>query len=294
MRSEKNQKQTRLKTWLFTKPLMFAFMCMVLGILFGLIYALIQTFLNFESLIPMYILATLTFILPVCYLIKKLPHEKISQSDFVAITNGAGMISFITSFFVVIIFGLYTPAIKRAFMMFNFSHPILSNILQTTIIFFVIYLIGVAVVSIYAKYKRAVTIGISPLKVILSMPFAFLLMWAPGYLIKNQETKSNLEIKSNWYTQFNKWVLSNFNNTLFVFLVLIFCKCTFTTVPALPVLILSALLLIIYTLWYVKHKPDFIKKINEGYALTAICINIAILIAVVVSLVQVYKNILIA
>jgi hypothetical protein len=59
-------------------------------------------------------------------------------------------------------------------------------------IFVSLYLIGVALSGIYAKYKRATTLGIKPWKVILSMPFAFLLMWTPGYLIKDKDTKSVL------------------------------------------------------------------------------------------------------
>ena len=144
-----------------------------------------------------------------------------------------------------------------------------------------IYLLGVSISGIYAKYKRAITLGTSPWKVILSMPFAFLLMWAPGYLIKDKEIKSETEIKSVWYNKLNKLVLSNFSNTLFAFLLLIFFK---SLIAGTTTLVLTTILLIIYALWYTKHKSDFIKNINNGYALTAVGINLIILLAVVIQL----------
>ncbi len=103
-------------------------------------------------------------------------------------------------------------------------------------------------------------------------------MWTPGYLIKDKEIKSGLEIKSHWYSKLNKWVLSNFGNTLFVFLLLIFFK---SLIAGTATLVLAIISLIIYALWYTKHKSDFIKNINQGYALTAVCINLAILLAVI-------------
>ena len=66
-----------------------------------------------------------------------------------------------------------------------------------------------------------------------------------------------------------------------MFLLLLFFKCV---IAGTATLVLSALLLILYVLWYVKHKSDFIKNINKGYALTAVGINLAILIAVVIQL----------
>jgi hypothetical protein len=158
-------------------------------------------------------------------------------------------------------------------------HPTRFYTLFGVSIFVSLYLIGVTISGIYAKYKRAVTLGITPWKVILSMPFAFLLMWTPGYLIKEKENiKSNLEIKSNWYSKFNKWVLANANNTLFMFLILLFIK---SLGAGITTMIFSALLLVIYALWVTKYKSNFVKNINDGYAMTVVGINIAVLLAVI-------------
>ena len=273
------QTKTTLKSWLLIKPLTFTIWCLLLGVILAFGYSVIQSVFHFESFTPLYILLALTFILPACYVIQKLPHEKMNQNDFVAITNGAGLISIVASLIAVLTIGLSGETLQRNMMTLYILHPSIFYSLLFIVLLTSLYLIGVAISGIYAKYKRATTLGISPWHVILSIPFAFLLMWTPGYLIKDKDTKSGLEIQSNWFKKLNKWVLTNFNNTLFVFLLLLFFK---GVIAGTSTLILSALLLVLYVLWYVKHKSDFIKNINKGYALTAVGINLAILIAVII------------
>lgn len=273
------KEKTKLKSWLLIKPLMFTLWFLILGTILGFAYSFIQSIFNFESMIPLYILCALTFILPACYIIQKLPHEKMGQNDFVAITNGAGFISIIASLVAILTIGFYGENIQRDMLMMYILHPTMFYGILSFVFVTSLYLIGVALSGIYAKYKRATTLGISPWRVILSMPFTFLLMWTPGYLIQDKEIKSELEIKSSWFKKLNKWVLANFNNTLFMFLLLLFFKCV---IAGTATLVLSALLLILYVLWYVKHKSDFIKNINKGYALTAVGINLAILFAVII------------
>ena len=270
--------KTQLKSWLLTKPITFMLWFLILGLILSFGYSVIQSVFNFESMIPLYVLLALTFILPACYMIQKLPHDKMNQSDFVAITNGAGIISIIASLAAILTVGGYGQNIQRDMMILYVSHPTMFYILLSFIMLTSLYLIGLAISGIYAKYKRATTLGLSPWHVILSMPFTFLLMWTPGYLIKDKEIKSGLEIKSHWYSKLNKWVLSNFGNKLFVFLLLIFFK---SLIAGTATLVLAIISLIIYALWYTKHKSDFIKNINQGYALTAVCINLAILLAVI-------------
>lgn len=281
MKKENKQNKTSLQSWVLTRPVMFALWCMGLGILFGLGYALIQTFLNIESMVPIYLLFTLSIVLPTWYLIKKLPDEKMNQNDFVAITNGTSFVSIIASLLTIFGVGFSSYTLQRDIIALYILHPMTFSLLFALTIFVSLYLVGVAICGVYAKYKRATTMGIAPWKVILSMPFSFLMMWTPGYLIKDKDTKSNLNIESNWFNKLNKWVLKNFNNTLFMFLILLVFKGAIT---GLPTLILTALLLAVYALWYTKHKSDFVKNINNGYAMTALGINIAILIAVIVQI----------
>lgn len=268
----------KLRTWLFNKPVFFALSFFILSTILFMICAAIQTFLNFETMIPAFITFVLSFVICTYYVIKKLPHEQMNQNDFVAITNGASIISIITSLASILFIGVYGTQIKQDIMRMYFLHRGLFACLLILFTLIALYLIGLTICNIYAKYKRATTIGISPWRVILSMPFGFLLMWTPGYLIKDK-VKNNMEIKSQWFSRFNKLVLSNSFNTLYTFLFFVLCK---GIIAGLSTFILTCSLLIIYALWYIKHKSDFVKNINNGYALSAVGINVAILLAVLI------------
>ena len=278
MQNKKNSNLIQLKDWLFNKPILFGLSFFIFSALLSLGYALIQTIFNIETIKPLFVLFLVSFVMTAWYVIKKLPHEKMNQNDFVAITNGATLISIITSFIIMLFVGLHGSNLATDAALFYLAHKTLFVILFTLFGLFSLYLVGLAVCGIYAKYKRAQSIGIAPWKIILSMPFTFLLMWTPGYLIKGSNIKNNLEIKSKWYSNFQKWVMTNSANLLFTFLFLMLCRGIIT---GLATFILYASLLVIYALWYTKHKSDFIKNINNGYAMTAVCINIAILIMVV-------------
>lgn len=272
----------QLKQWLFNKPAVFSVMFFGLTIVLALIYSVIQTLFHFEAYTPIYFIFATSFIYSVYCMIKKLPHDKLYQSDFIAITNGASIISIVSSIIAISVFGLYGPLFKSKMMMSYFLHPVIFWTLFLIITFVSLYVLGVAISGVYAKYKRATTIGIAPWKVILSMPFTFLLLWTPGYLIEEKTKKSNLVIKSQWYTRFNNWVMSNFSNILFVFLFFVLAK---AVIAGLSTLIFTGALLMIYALWYTKHKSDFIKKIDDGYALMCIGINLAIIISVILLLI---------
>ncbi len=267
----------QLKQWLLNKPAVFAlmFFCLLTGL--TLVYFFVVSLLHFETLTPLYFILFLSFVYSAYYMIKKLPHDKMPQNDFIAITNGSAIISIISSIIALAVFGIYGPVFQHKMMIMYLSSPILFGIIAFIISLISLYVLGVAISGLYAKYKRATTIGISPWRVILSMPFAFLLTWVPGYLIEEKNKKSNLVIKSKLYNRFNNWVLSSFSNILFVFLFLTFTR---AVIAGIPTLILTAALLVLYALWYKKHKSDFIKNINNGYALTSIGINIAFIISV--------------
>ena len=269
---------SQLKQWLFNKPAVFSVMFFGLITVLALLYSVIQTFFGFNTFTPMYFIFAVSFIYSVYYMIKKLPHDTMHQSDFVAITNATSIISIVSSIIAISVFGLYGPLFQRQMMKLYFFHPVIFGIAFVTITLVSLYILGVAVSGIYAKYKRATTMGIAPWKVILSMPFAFLLLWTPGYLIEEKTKKSNLTIKANWYARFNKWVMSNFSNILFVFLFFVLAK---AVIAGLPTLIYTSALLVIYAIWYKKHKSDFVKNINGGYALACIGINFAMILSVI-------------
>ena len=278
MKTKTSESISQLKTWLWNKPLMFAVFFIGLGLLVSLLFSAFQTIFNLDTLAPMYALGIIALILSAWYLIKKLPHNEMSQKDFIAITNGTTIIAILSTFIALEVIPT-GPSAKAQLAMMYITHS--GAYLATVLLLFLfisMYLLGVAISGLYAKYKRCKSMGISPWKIILSMPFTLFMLWTPGYLIKDKTNNSNLQIKCKWYENFTDWVVSNFNNTLLVFLTLLFFK---SLITGTATTILALVLLAIYTLWYIKHKSDFIKNINRGYALTAVGINIAIILTII-------------
>ena len=280
-RPQKAINTNRLKTWLFDKPVMFALLTFLLNFITGIAYAIVAGIFATQIIWPLIILLTGVFCWTTYYLIKKLPHDTMHRNDFIAITNGCCLISVLIPLISILFLGNDVQLIKYKFMVLYFWHPSIVWLLAIFFILLYLYLLGVAISGVYAKYKRAIELGISKWKVILSMPFAFLLMWTPGYLIPEKKSESNLTIKSKWFNKFNKWVIADKTNTLLVFIVLVLLRNMFA---GMPTLLLTVFLLAIYTLWVLKHKTSFLKNINNGYALTAIAINISAIVVVIYSI----------
>lgn len=271
---------TSLSTWLFKRPVLFTVYYFLIMIGITAIFAAIHSWFNLQDMSVYLLTLLISFLLSAYYfIIKKLPHEDMSRNDLIAISNGQSLIAIVIPFILLAFMGTNPAVFQRNMMMLYLLHPVVFGFLAFSTIILFLYLLGVAISAVYAKYKRAKAIGISAWKIICSMPFTFLLMWTPGYLILEKDKPTNLEIKSRWYTKFNNWVLSDNTNILFTFLLFLLLKNVFA---GLPVLILSAALLIVFALWTLKYKTTLMKNINKGYALTAVLINITMIIVLTI------------
>ena len=119
--------------------------------------------------------------------------------------------------------------------------------------------------------------GISGWKAILTMPFAFMMTWLPGYITSDRKQPS-ITIKSNWYANLNNWVTKNTNNSVCMFLLLFIFSMVFITTH-ISALLFPLMLFAIYMLWKTLAKDSFLPRINRGYIWTAIIINMFMLIS---------------
>lgn len=269
-----------LKTWLFNRPIIFSLLSFGITIAICAIYAVFAAMLNINSTTPLAILLSLGFVWTIYYTIKKLPKHDMYRDDFIAITNGCSGLSILITLLSVMIIGYNANTIQYKLMWMYAFHPTILLIIAILAALLYLYMFGVMISNIYARYKRAVKIGISKYKVIASMPFGFFLTWIPGYLIPEKNQNTNIEIKTKWYSKFNKWVVANSNNTLFAFLMFVLLN---NAMGGAISLLLTGFLLAIYALWNLKYKTTFMKNIDKYYALTAICINMAMLIAIILT-----------
>ena len=97
MKAKKQNTQTpTLLNWLFYKPLLFAVSTFIGVSAVVLLYALIASMLTLSKT-PLIIGGIIVVLYTIYYMIKRLPHEKMPRKDFIAITNGASIISIASS-----------------------------------------------------------------------------------------------------------------------------------------------------------------------------------------------------
>lgn len=266
---------TFLNTWLFKRPIFFSLIYFCVSFVATFITAVISSLLAMNdaaSVKTWAVIMVISLIITAYYvIIKKLPHEEISQPDFVAITNGSSLITLAVPALTLLVIGTNAEVLKHKLLYLYVTHTSMLYIVAVILLFLYFYITGVAISGLYAKYKRATSIGISKWKVILSWPFGFLLSWMPGYLIKGKNIKSNLTIKSKWFKQFNEYTLLSQKNTTFVFLFLLLAS---QIISSLSSLILTIVILLYYGLWNLKYKSDFPRVLNSYYAISSVMINV--------------------
>lgn len=277
---KKSNYSSLLRTWIFDKPAFFAVLSFGIMFIVSLVYALIASVLNLSDSRPLFFLLVISFVWSICYLIKKLPHDEMPRNDFIAITNACCLITTFIPIITLLITGTNIALIKRKLFFMNMHNPGMLWVMFLCVALLYLYVFGLVMSNIYAKYKRAREIGIDNWKIICSFPFSFFLMWTPGYLINDKKNTSKVQIKTHWFSRLNKWIVGNKQNTILAFCILLLLSNMFA---GLSTLLWIGFLLAIYILWYVKHKTKFLKNINNGYALSAVSINIACIIILIIS-----------
>ena len=279
-------KQTTLKTWLFTRPLQFALRMLIL-IVITWIPRLFPT-LN----LPLFNYGTLA--LAVCIfawaaykLAKSLPLKEISQKDFVALVHGY-RITILGTLFIFFCYNALTDHLFSSLWFFKMPQLITRILFESFGLiqaFIPMFILGVALSGLYVKYRRAKIMGLTPWKIILTMPFTFIMSWMPGYLIADKSTKSDLQIKSSWYSKFNAWTTATSINTTFVFLFLILLSNILLTRQS-ATLLFPLILFLVFSLWNSTSKPNFKTNMNRGYAWFAIIINLIMIAFTVYTIYQ--------
>ena len=271
--------KTTLKTWLFTRPIQFTLRMLIVFLLFWLpdIFPVINKIpLSDVVLIS---LGLGTTIWAIYKLVKSLPLSIMPRNDFVAITNGYR----ITLFIALAVWMVVGIAIEQLFRMRVPGARVLPMMYQLSFYLLSMYLLGVSLSGFCVKYVRARIFGMSKWKVILSIPFTFIMAWIPGYLIDDKSNKTNLQINSKWFARFNKWATATQINATFVFVCLILLTNALLTKHPFTIL-LPATLFLIFLIWQGFSKPDLKSKINRGYSWVAIIINIILLVFTIYTL----------
>ena len=267
------KKSQSLLTWLLWHPLKFAL------IAFGLI-VLISAVLNamdvstdgpiaFGVIIAVVIAAAITF--------WYMPRGNMDRRGFIALNNAQTLIATTIFWASAIIIATYQAQITNKLLWMATMQSGMFFTIFVLVGVFYMYLFGVSLTNLYTKYQRCREMGISPWKIILSMPFGFGLLWTPGYLLDDgNKNNSSVTISARWYERLTNWIMSNPIYTTLAFALIVIYSGFFAGFNAALLTLASA---VVFAIWLrIAGLSGFRGAQNRTYAYVAIVVNIAIII----------------
>lgn len=267
------KKSQSLLTWLLWHPLKFAL------IAFGLI-VLISAVLNamgvstdgpiaFGVIIAVVIAAAITF--------WYMPRDNMDRRGFIALNNAQTLIATTIFWASAIIIATYQAQITNKLLWMATMQSGMFFTIFVLVGVFYMYLFGVSLTNLYTKYQRCREMGISPWKIILSMPFGFGLLWTPGYLLDDgNKNNSSVTISARWYERLTNWIMSNPIYTTLAFALIVIYSGFFAGFNAALLTLASA---VVFAIWLrIAGLSGFRRAQNRTYAYVAIVVNIAIII----------------
>lgn len=277
------KKSITLLDWLLWKPIKFSVITFLMMIGVGFIYAVIPSLIfngGTESKSLLTILLAVAFAVSAYLMLRKMPSDNLDRKSFVAINNA--QIFFTSAAFIIstliIVANANTIMLKLLLMPTHSSASFIAIIVVAAL--FYLYLCGLFIANLYLKFRRCRTLGISPWKILCSMPLGFGLLWIPGYILPDvKKGKQTLQLKTKWYNKFTDWVLSNTVNTIIVFIALVTFSGFFFGFNSI---LLTLFLAVIFAIWLnIYGKDGFGKILPHKYASFAIILNIILIICLI-------------
>lgn len=271
------KKNNRLVSWLLTRPALFAVIAFVLmtaaSALAGLLGAPTASTRGVIIVLSAFLGAT-------GWLLRKFPLENLDRRSFVAISNAQTLITsvaFIASTFII----AYNaqPIMMQLLWLESYSPATFLAIIILLALFY-LYLCGIFIGNLYAKYRRIRAMGVSMWKTLATAPFGFCMLWIPGYLMDDAPGRANvMDVRPTWYARFTNWVISRpWHAALVLVVMIIISGFTF----GFNAILLTFGLGLVFAIWSAVTGSQYMRKNIGGiYATTAIIINVITLVATI-------------
>lgn len=267
----------RLSDWLFWRPLKFSGLTFALTTIAMFLYTIFLTSLGVTiSPLPLILIVLCVCIYCTTKLIKKLPQTNMNQVSFIAIHNAQTILYCIYLIISYTILINYTQTNINNLLYSQSAPTPLTSISLILLTLFFLSMFGLLISNIYAKFRRIRAMGIPAYKIILSMPFGFSALWLSGYILPEKDNKKHTEnIKTKWYQNFTKWIISNQANTVLSFILITICSGLLFNFNKTLITILFCL---IFGIWVFQiGAKKFTKQISKGYTNMAIISNILLI-----------------
>lgn len=270
-----NNNNTRLLSWMVSRPIIFALIAFVAMTAATAIAGMIGMSGMFANT-----LGVIALLGAITWLVRKLPAGNLDRRSFVFITNAQTIVTSI-AFIASTIFIFYNAhaIMLRMFWMETHSKPSFVAILVTAALFY-LYLFGIFIGNLYAKYRRIRTMGVGMWKTLATAPFGFCMLWIPGYLMEeNAPTKTDTDINRGWFNRLTDWIISRPSHAAGALVALIIMSgFTFGFNAILLNLGLGALFAVWYAIVGAQKMRD---NLGGVYSTTAIVINILMIAGII-------------
>lgn len=275
----KQQNTKKFSIWTLWSPIKFAAISFGLIASIVFIYGLITHYVYGAAPIPqapLFTLLTIALIVAAFIQIKTLPREKMDRPSFIAIHNTQTAIMsllFLTSSYLIV---RYAQQIMFQLLIMETRISIAFLITITATLLFYLYLLGLNIANIYAKFRRAREMNIPTWKIILSMPFGFAALWAPGYILATSPTKQpTIAPKSKQLQAATEWITQRPAHTIAAFIAVTLLSGFFFGFNSV---LLTFSLTLIFGIWALQRgTKNFTKNMPGKYSSAAVIFNIIML-----------------
>lgn len=270
----------KLSKWLLWSPLKFVISYFLWSVfltvfLIAVIAVTAKTFTNMTTL-TFGVEAALLCIGCTYLMIRDLPHDNLNRDNFVGLINL--QMPIMTLLFLIPMLIIARNPDVALFKLILLSHT--SRLAFVLLIIFIalvyFYVFGLLISSVYAKFRRARTMGIPTWKIICSMPMGFSLIWVPGYLMP--ENKNMDKNQTGKYMSLTRNITKR----------PIICAAVFTAITLLSspffgfnLAMLTLAYALVFCIWVmtIGTKP-MIKNIGGAYSTFAVAANIVMLLVI--------------
>lgn len=272
------KKQNKMSIWLLSRPAIFAvvaFLTMTLAVIVS--GAILPGVANNPLT---FILITAAFAASAFVMVRMLPGDNLDRRSFVALNNAQMAVTsatFISS--TLLIVANARSLMMRLLWMESHSGPTFMIIMIAMALFY-LYLCGIYIGNLYAKYRRIRAMGVPMWKTLATAPFGFCMLWIPGYLMDEKSPRSPaLTLRSKWYSRLTDWVVATPARAAGTLVALILFSGFFFGFSAI---LLTLTMAIIFATWAAFAGAEKMRKnIGGKYATTAIIINILVIIGII-------------
>lgn len=271
--------QSTLSRWNIFAPLKFSGLFFICTTVISFLYMLIFKSFSHANIIPQTPLMTIIFICFIAcayHMFRRLPRTPLDKKSFITLHTSQTLI-------ISTIFILTTLLLANNFNRIIYNLIMLES--QSPVLFFctiiisaliILYITGISLSNLYAKFWRVRAFNIPAWKIVCSMPFGFAGLWSAGYFLDTPNKKNHtVTAKTKWFSDLINKITKNTKTLIFAFVTTTLISGFFFGLSAVLLTLMLATIFGICTLN--KDKQQFAKNISGKYCNAMIIINIVLI-----------------